>query len=220
MNVLAIGCHPDDIELGCAATLIRHVERGDHVTMLVLTTGQATMQGMGLRRGEQEAAAALIGADLRWGGFDDASVPEGRPLIAAMDRVIADTQPETLYLHAPDDSHQDHRNASLAGVAAARRLGTVMFYETPSTQHFQPTLFVDIDDVIEQKLAALRCHLSQVVRRDGPFDLEAIAAQARFRGFQAHTRTAEGFESPRFTWDLGDRNRQKGMSEWERLSSM
>jgi LmbE family N-acetylglucosaminyl deacetylase len=220
MNILAIGCHPDDIELGCGGTLIRHAQRGDRVTMLVLTTGQATKQGIGLRRGEQEAAAAAIGADLRWGGFEDASVPEGRPLIEAMDRVIADTNPDILYVHAPDDSHQDHRNASLAGVAAARRIGSVMLYETPSTQHFQPTLFVDIDAVVEQKLAALQCHLSQVVRQDGPFDLEAIAAQARFRGFQAHLRTAEGFESTRFTWDLGASDRQKGLSEWERLAAM
>ncbi len=220
MNVLAIGCHPDDIELGCGATLIRHVERGDHVTMLVLTLGQATHQGIGLRRAEQENAARMIGADLRWGGFEDGSIPEGRETIDAMDRVIADVRPDILYVHAPDDSHQDHRTASLAGVAAARRIGTVMFYETPSTQHFQPTMFVDIDDIVERKLAVLQCHLSQVVRQDGPFDLEAIAAQARFRGFQAHVRTAEGFESTRFTWDLGAGDRQKGMSEWERLATM
>ena len=86
-------------------------------------------------------------------------------------------------------------------LAAARRVSTVLYYETPSTQHFQPTLFVDVEEALATKVELLRTHLSQVLR-DGPVDLEAVVAQARFRGSQSRVRHAEAFETARFVWDL------------------
>ena len=74
MRVLAIGAHPDDIEFGCGGTLLRHRLAGDAITLLVMTTGEQGPDG-DLRTREQEQAATLLGADLRWGGFLDGSVP-------------------------------------------------------------------------------------------------------------------------------------------------
>jgi LmbE family N-acetylglucosaminyl deacetylase len=201
INILAIGAHPDDIELGVGGTLVRHAERGDRVTMLVLTRGELGIHDDASRSGEQQRATEALGANLLWGGFRDGAVPSGAETITVIDDAIRRTEASLVYTHAPDDTHQDHRSASIASLAAARRVSTVLYYETPSTQHFQPTLFVDVEDALAQKIELLRTHLSQVLR-DGPLDLEAVVAQARFRGSQSRVRHAEAFETARFVWDL------------------
>ncbi|HEV2309270.1 MAG TPA: PIG-L family deacetylase [Acidimicrobiia bacterium] len=196
-----MGAHPDDVELGCGATLLRHVARGDDVTVLVLTVGQrGRIDGMS-RQAEQEDAAARLGVELRWGGFTDGSVPDGAETITVIDEVIAATRTDILYTHATQDTHQDHRATATASLAAARRIPTVLQFETPSTQNFEPTIYVDVAESLDEKLAALRSHLSQVLRQ-GPVDLEAIEAQARFRGFHGRIRYAEAFEAARLSWDL------------------
>jgi LmbE family N-acetylglucosaminyl deacetylase len=200
VNVLAIGAHPDDIELGCGGALLRHVARGDHVTMLVMTTGQRGVTTSS-RVFEQQDAARVLGAALRWGPFEDGSIPRGAPAIALIDEVIAATDAHVMYTHAPRDSHQDHRAVAVASLAAARRMRAVLYYETPSTQRFEPTVYVDIADVLDDKFRALCAHESQVMR-DGSVELEAIEAGARFRGAQGRVRHAEAFESPRLVWDL------------------
>ncbi len=201
MKVLAVGAHPDDVELGCGGTLLRHVERGDDVTALVMTRGERGTYGDSSRSGEQQDAVEMLGARLMWGGFEDGLVPAGAEAIAAIDEVIAATGAQLVYTHAPDDTHQDHRSTSIASLAAARRVSTVLYYETPSTQHFQPTLFVDVDNTLDVKMQLLRAHRSQVLR-DGPVNLDAIVAQARFRGSQSRVLHAEAFETARFVWDL------------------
>jgi LmbE family N-acetylglucosaminyl deacetylase len=200
VNVLAIGAHPDDIELGCGGALLRHVARGDHVTMLVMTTGQRGVTTSS-RVFEQQDAARVIGGSLRWGNFEDGSIPRGAAAIAAIDETIAATDAHVMYTHAPRDSHQDHRAVAVASLASARRMHALLYYETPSTQRFEPTVYVDIADVLDDKLRALCAHESQVMR-DGSVNLEALEATARFRGSQGRIRHAEAFECPRLLWDL------------------
>jgi LmbE family N-acetylglucosaminyl deacetylase len=201
MNVLAIGAHPDDIELGCGGALLRHAARGDHVSILVMTDGERALLDDMSRRTEQESAAKLLGAELLWGGFHDGFVPEGPESISAIDDAIERSGAQILYTHAPDDTHQDHRATAAASLAAGRKLPTILQYETPSTRHFDPTVFVDIEESLQAKVSALRSHLSQVLRH-GPVDLDVIQAQARFRGFQGRVGAAEAFEVARLTWDL------------------
>ena len=203
MNVLAVGAHPDDIELGCGGALLQHVARGDHVTMFVMTAGQRGITTSS-RVFEQQDAARVLGASLRWGSFEDGSIPDGAPTILAIDEAIIGTNAQVVYTHAPRDSHQDHRAVALATLAAARRMRGVLYYETPSTQRFEPTVFVEIADTLDDKFRALCAHESQVMR-DGSIDLEALAATARFRGAQARVSHAEGFESSRLLWDLKSR---------------
>ena len=201
MNVLAIGSHPDDIELGCGGTLLRHVLRGDHVTMLVMTSGQRATSRHSSRVTEQQESARVIGATLRWGGFDDGSIPSDTTTIHVIDEAVSASGATVMYTHAPKDTHQDHRAVAVASLAAARRMQAVLYYETPSSQDFDPTVFVEIDGVLDRKLEALNAHRSQILRR-GPVEVEAVQAVARFRGFQARAVHAEAFETPRFVWDL------------------
>ena len=201
MNVLAIGAHPDDVELGCGATLLAHRRRGDRVAMLVMTTGERGPQDATSRIAEQEEAARIIGADLFWGGFRDGAVPDGRDAVDVIQSVVVQTGADIVYTHAPRDSHQDHRATGLASLAAGRRLSRVLLYESPTSEGFTPDVFVDVEGLVDAKLEALRAHMSQVLK-NGLVDLAAVEGQARYRGFQARLHWAEAFEAARFVWDL------------------
>ncbi len=201
MRVLAIGAHPDDIELGCGATLAAHRQRGDEIAMLIMTSGEQGPQASRSRVHEQTEAAELLGASLHWAGFEDGAVPEGRASIDVIQRVARQFRADTIYTHSARDTHQDHRATSYASVAAARRSCRVLLYESPSSTSFDPSVYVDISEHLETKLTLIRAHLSQVLK-NGLVDLEAVEAQARYRGFMARGRLAEAFETDRFTWDL------------------
>jgi LmbE family N-acetylglucosaminyl deacetylase len=205
--VLAVGAHPDDVELGCGATLLAHRARGDSVGLLVLTGGEHGPQGQSSRVSEQEIAASILGAELFWGGFEDGSVPEGRAGVTVVEEAIRAIGADVVYTHSPRDSHQDHRSAAVATLAAGRHVSRILMYETPSSLGFTPTVFVDAADHLPGKLKALRAHVSQVLQND-LVDLDAVAAQARYRGFQARLRHAEGFETERFAWDLSGARRE------------
>lgn len=204
MKVLAIGAHPDDIELGCAGALLRHIEAGDEVTMLVMTPGEMGPQGLTSRVREQEAAAEVIGAKLIWGSFEDGSIPSGRDAVAVVDEAATRTGADVIYAHAPNDTHQDHVATSLAALAAGRRMARVLFYQSPSTTAFNPTVFVDVERTLGDKLASLRAHWSQVMQC-AMVDLEAVEAGARYWGSRAKISYAEAFETPRFVWDIGQK---------------
>jgi LmbE family N-acetylglucosaminyl deacetylase len=210
MNVIAIGAHPDDIELGCGGALLRHVAAGDRVTMLVMTTGERGPQDAVSRVIEQEEAARLIGADLVWGGLADGAIPHDRDTVALIDDIVRRCGADVMYTHAPNDSHQDHVNTSASSISAARKLSRVLCYQAPSTKGFEPTVFVDVEDTMSGKIEALEAHRSQVLRCD-MVDLEAIEAASRYWGYQARMRYAEAFETPRFVWDIARRSSSTAM---------
>lgn len=199
MNILAIGAHPDDIELGCGGALLAHRAAGDEVTLLVMTTGERGPSAINSRVQEQEDAAALLSADLLWGGFEDGGIPDGRAPVVAIESAMAECGADIVYTHCPRDTHQDHRRTAEASLAACRRLSQVLLYEGPTTQEFRPSVYVDVVGRVDEKIDALRAHVSQVLK-NGLVDLEAIEALARHRGFQARVRQAEAFETERFVW--------------------
>jgi LmbE family N-acetylglucosaminyl deacetylase len=196
MTVMAIGAHPDDIELGCGGSLRRYADSGERVVMLVLTDGARGTSGFPSRRREQQDAASVIGAELVWGDLDDGDLSHGPTLIDRIGAVIDDVDPALVMTHALDDSHQDHTATARATLAATRELAGVLHYETPSTLTFNPQVFCDVDGFVDAKLDALRCHLSQMVGAKR-IDAEALTAQVRFRGFQGRLREAEAFEVTR-----------------------
>ena len=201
MNVLAVGAHPDDVELGCGAALLAHRRAGHEVTLLVMTSGENGPQQERSRRAEQEDAAALLGATVIWGGFQDGAVPADGAAISVVEAALAATAANLVYIPASADTHQDHRATASAALSAARRARRLLSYETPTTVNFTPTFYIDAAGLVEGKLELLRAHLSQVLK-NGLVDLEAVEAQARYRGFQSRMREAEAFETSRFVWDI------------------
>lgn len=199
MNILAIGAHPDDIEFGCGGTLLKYAAAGEAIFLMVLTEGCFGGDPC-VRRQEQAAAQEYLGArGLFWGGFKDTEVVDNRQLITRIEEVAAQTQPDLVLFNYPDDVHQDHRAVAEAGISATRYIKEVLFFEVPSTRHFEPDIFVDIRDVLEQKMDLLRCHASQVdrTRVENLTILESAHSCANFRGYQGRVKFAEGFKALR-----------------------
>jgi LmbE family N-acetylglucosaminyl deacetylase len=199
-KVLAIGAHPDDIELGCGATLLAHTAAGDHVTMLVLTGGE-NGPGTANRHSEQRLAATALGASLRWGGLVDCTLTPDAATVRLVEQAISETEADLVYVHAPEDSHQDHRAAAAAALSAGRRLSRVLHYQSPSTLVFTPTVFVDITAHLTGKLVALKAHASQV-ELSAMVEPDAVIASARHWGSQARIGYAEAFAPTRMVLDL------------------
>ena len=194
MRILAVGAHPDDIEIGCGGTLAAHIDRGDHVVMLVMTRGELAHTPDECRLTEQAAAAQVLGAELAWGDQPDGHI-ELRPAVEAIEAVLAAHGPfDTVYGHTVHDTHQDHRVVAAAVHSAARRVPSLLGFASPSTHTFTPTVFVPIGATLRRKMAALVQHGSQT-RRPATVDLDAIQASAAHWGFHAKCGgPAEAFE--------------------------
>jgi LmbE family N-acetylglucosaminyl deacetylase len=199
MNILAIGSHPDDIEFGCGGTLIKYSQAGHNIFLLVLTDGSFGGDPQ-IRKDEQAQAARFLNVrELFWGGFNDTELVDNRELIAKIEGVIRKVNPDIIFLNYEEDVHQDHRATSQAAVSASRYVREVLFYEVPTTQRFEPEIFVDIQDVLDKKLQLLKIHASQVdrTRIENLTILESAQSCANFRGFQGRVKYAEGFKALR-----------------------
>jgi LmbE family N-acetylglucosaminyl deacetylase/CheY-like chemotaxis protein len=191
--VLAIGAHPDDVEIGVGGTLLNHVRRGDEVTILTLTGGEAG--GPKARRIlESRHAAKAIGADLRMTDLPDRAISEGPDTISAIESVLREVKPTVVYTHSANDAHQDHRAVHRASVVAARGVPNIYCYQSPScTVDFRPSIFINVTAQMERKLEVLRLYSTQTGIRPylTPGHIRSTAEYwGRFSDYQA----VEAFE--------------------------
>jgi len=217
MNVLAVGAHPDDLEILCGGTLARCARRGDRVTMLVMTDGSAGHAEIPpdelalIREREARSAAERIGAEFVWLGLRDEFVfnDEGTRLLLL--NAIRGAQPDLLFTHYPDDYHPDHRATSRAVFDASFIMGlpnvktenpahpgvaTLYYFDTLAGQGFLPAEYVDVSDAWEAKREMLGQHRSQVdwlAYHDGIDIFAFMETVAKFRGLQCGVLYAEGF---------------------------
>lgn len=192
-RVLAIGAHPDDVEIGCGATLLHHRALGHPVTVLTLSRG-AVGGPREERRREAVNAALAMTAELLMGDLPDTRLEDAHEMIGLVEGVIENVAPTTVYVHSKADNHQDHRAVHEATVIAARRVPQLFCYQSPSSRNaFAPTRFVPVDDTIEEKVKVLASYRSQSTRHYLEPDL--VVASARYWARQlVHTRYAEPFE--------------------------
>lgn len=192
-KILAIGSHPDDIEIGVGGTLIKHNERGDKLCVLVLTRGARGGEGK-VRLSEAQKAVAHIGGDFFQGNLEDTRISDGGSTIDVIESVVEEFQPDVVYTHTKSDRHQDHRNAYSASVVACREVAKVYSYQGPSaTVDFRPTRFVGIDSHLAGKIAMIGAHASQVAIRDY-LDEDLIRATARYWG--QYARRSQKYVEP------------------------
>ena len=203
--VLAVGAHPDDLELGCGGTLALHKLNGDKVYLLVLTKGEASGD-VEARERECRRAAEILGVDrLFFGELRDTRVHDGRETIDVIENVIDEVDPDIIYAPTPKDTHQDHRNTGHATMSAGRRCKMILLYEGASTQRdFYPQVFVDIEKTFEMKKKAIGVFGSQLGNQRGGYTraVQGIEGLARLRGYQAGLNVAEAFEVGRFIFEV------------------
>jgi LmbE family N-acetylglucosaminyl deacetylase len=205
MRILALGAHPDDIEVGCGGTLIKYAENGHRIFLMVMTEG-----GQGglpeVRKREQDQAAKVLRAEqVFWGGYKDTEVPLGRDLIQTVEQIVRKIEPHFIFVHYHDDTHQDHRHLAMSTITATRYTKNVLFYEGPTTQNFAPTVFVDIEQALERKIQSLEAHASQVGKTniEGITIADLVRSSAHFRGIQGRVKNAEGFLPLRLFINIG-----------------
>ena len=222
MNVLAIGCHPDDIEISCCGTLAKCVKRGDKVTVCHVANGNMGHEIIPpdelrqMRANEAKAAGKLAGievvtldiGDLLVNGYD----------ISQRDKVtelIRKVQPDFIITHSPTDYMPDHLavsrlvvDASFAasvpqyGVGGKAPVVPVFYMDNLAGMNFNPTEYVDITDEIELKIEMLECHVSQLkwMRDHDNIDFaEFVRTCSRFRGIQCGVGYAEAF-TQEYVW--------------------
>ena len=195
-RILAIGAHPEDVEIGAAGTLLAHRAAGDAVVILTLSRG--ARDGHQIRRArESREAADLIGARLFLNDLEDTRIPDGDPTICVIDQVVAEIRPTIVYTHSIHDVYSDHRNTHRAAVAACRHVRQVYCFQSPSaTVDYRPTHFVNIDDHLDSKLKAIDAFTSPAGLPDY-LDPDLIASTARYWSRYGTGSHAEPFEAIR-----------------------
>ncbi len=205
LDVLAIGAHPDDVELGCGATLAQLAAQGRRVGLLHLTRGEAGTRGTAAERlAEAEAAAAALGAaSLDFLDCGDGRLRSGEAEEEALIGVLRRHRPELVLAPTPADRHPDHGRAHRLVEAACfyaglRRRGEGEPHRPAALfaymQHdpFEPRFVVDATAGWPAKLAALAAYRSQLhqpgERRDEPVTKVAtaefrLAVEGRARHF-------------------------------------
>jgi len=224
LDVLAIGVHPDDVELGCSGTLIKEVKRGKTVGIVDLTEGELGTRGTVETRYQEAAdASKIIGAvarenlQMRDGFFKNDEEHQMKVI-----QVLRKYQPEIVIANILEDRHPDHGRAGhlvydacfLSGLKQVKTIdekGAEQEKWRPKyllhfiqDRFYEPDVIVDITDAFEQKMASIKAYTTQFFSSSStepetyiskPDFLDAIVARARVLGKRIGVQFAEGFLS-------------------------
>ncbi len=184
MNILAIGAHPDDIELGCGGLLLKAARQDHHnIFMYTLTRGGASGDPEE-RTKELMLSAKSIGAKRLWiDNFEDTKLSLSSDLINHIEFFIKKADPDIVLTHSLGDTHHDHRAIAASTMEAGRFVPNILAYEIPVTRDFKPQVYYDISDVIDDKIELINIFLSQ--RSKSFLQSNAIRGLAQYRALQS-----------------------------------
>ena len=221
LDILAFGAHPDDVELGCAGTLLGAIAEGKKVGVIDLTKGELGTRGsISQRLSEAQLASEVIGLTIRENlEMADGFFINNKEHQLIIIETIRRFQPSIIFCNAPEDRHPDHgRAASLVaeaaffsghkkiqtihnGVAQEAWRPTQVFHYIQS-RNLTPNFVVDISKHIEKKMEAILAHSSQFYdpKSNEPDTfissaafLEFVKGRAKELGQQIGVQYAEGF---------------------------
>ncbi|HNV03322.1 MAG TPA: bacillithiol biosynthesis deacetylase BshB1 [Vicinamibacterales bacterium] len=216
VDLLAFGPHPDDIEIGMAATIAKHASLGWRVGLCDLTRGELGSNGTPEERvAEGEAAAALLGAAWRLNlGLPDGALADTEPHVGAIVDLVRSARPAAIAVPYADDRHPDHRRAAALLESAIFKAGLRRYPASGApwraswacayfiNDSAPPSFVVDVSDVYDLKRRALACHASQFrpeapdaasTRLTSPLFLQLVESRDAQFGAAAGVRYAEGF---------------------------
>lgn len=223
LDILAIGVHPDDVELGCAGTLLAAIEEGKKVGIIDLTRGELGTRGTAdTRKIEARNAADILGIKIRENlgmadGFFQNDEAHQRLLIKA----IRTYQPNIILANAPEDRHPDHgRSAKLISDAAflsgLRKIETTLdgliqeawrpayVFHYIQDRFIQPSFVIDISKYMDKKIDSVMAYTTQFYNPDlnepqtyisSPQFIESVKARAMMLGKRIGVDYAEGYIS-------------------------
>ena len=196
-RILAIGSHPDDIELGCGGTIRKHVIAGDEVFFVIASLGEKSGDEK-KRKKESLASAKLMGIkDIFFLNLPDTMIMHDGKTVSILDMYKEKIYPDIIYVHTPKDYHQDHSNIAKSALSSSRDMKSSIFlYETPSTTiEFRPVRYEDVSDVFQHKLSCIDRFITQ--KNKDYMEKQAIMGLAKYRGYTIGVEYAEAFEVAR-----------------------
>lgn len=204
MDILAIGAHPDDIELGCGGLLLKAAKQGHNVYMYTLTRGEASGDSQ-LRVDELKRSSNIIRPKALWvDNFEDTILSVSDKVINHIEFFTVVTSADIVITHSLSDIHHDHKAIAASTIEAARFVPNILSYEIPLTKDFNPQVYYDISDVVEEKVKLIKMFSSQEKKlyiKAG----NAIKGLAEYRALQSRLNTkieyAEAFEVLKISLD-------------------
>lgn len=221
VDILAIGAHPDDVELGCAGTLLKHIALGYKVAILDLTQGELGTRGsVAIRKKEAAAAGQILGITVRKNlQFKDGFFQNDEKHQMRLIHLIRKYKPTIVIGNAHYDRHPDHGRAAalirdacfLSGLSKiVTKQGNkvqpahrpIALYHYIQALHQTPDLVVDISPFFDQKLKAIQAFASQFYDAksnapktfiSSPEFMEFVRARALHFGVPIGVKYAEGF---------------------------
>lgn len=201
-NILIIGAHFDDAELGAGGTLAKLVSQGKKVYKYTLTDNETRFEqrNVNVEYGESKKQSALAAKTL---GIIEIENPHpvpcstlmyGREIMQQVEKIIFEYDIDTVFIHFDADMNQDHVEASRICLTAARHCRNILEFQSNGyvlDNEFTPTYFVDISDFIEQKKQALACYGTEHDRLNRLFT--TAIERNHIRGYANEVEYAEGF---------------------------
>ena len=204
-NILAVGAHADDVEIGCGGTVALHVKKGDNVILVVMSKSSYTSYNGKVLREEEEGkkeesdSAKLLGAKLINLNFETKKIPYEKESIEALNRIIDENNIDLIYTHWYHDTHQDHMRTTQSVISAGRYVNNILMYEPEypagrSYMGFRNQFYMDITTTFDIKMESIKAHKSQVRKYGEKIFLGAIEARAKHHGYEIGCEYAECFE--------------------------
>lgn len=218
MNILAIGAHPDDLEISCAGTLAKMKKAGHEVVLCHASNGDKghyiipAEELICIRQKEARQSGEVINSAVISLGLKDGEILcENDDTRSKFIDLFRSVQPDMVITHAPNDYMPDHVSvsrlvfdttflATLPGFSSsnpiAKKVPSLFYMDNLSGIDFQPTLYVDITETMDTKLNMLEKHQSQLVwlkEHDNVDIIDFVQTLGKLRGIQAGCRYAEGF---------------------------
>jgi|TARA_R110000851_G_scaffold122889_2_gene252494 LmbE family N-acetylglucosaminyl deacetylase len=203
-RILAVGAHPDDVELGCSGTLLRMMQEGAEIDIVICRDDNAPKPSVWRDREtmqkEYQKAESLFG--LKFNILKNPITEDGRPVfehnsttVKMLDDIVQSAKYDLVITHSSGDHHQDHQNTfSVVNSALRRYQGEFWLMEggpySNKNQQFKPNVFVDITEQIDKKIELVSCY-------DSYFSdtlLHNIKGLAAYRGQMLNAKYAEAFE--------------------------
>ena len=219
-TILVCAAHPDDELLGCAGTLLRHVEAGDKVIIVIMTEGESSRYegttNNRIKKAQSKLRQAAIDAHRELGAKESVffNNPDNQmdsvpllEIVKQLEPIIKTHQPDVIYTHHSGDVNIDHFVTCKAVITAARPLPDqsvteIYAFETLSSTEwqppslgstFEPNRFVDISEYLKKKIEILRFYDTEMREFPHPRSYAAVEHLARWRGSSAGLAAAEAF---------------------------
>ena len=168
-NILAIGAHPDDIEISCLGYLLKNsIEKKSKISVFIVSSGSLKDPTSGIKRIKEskEALRCIKGLNFYYKATKGIKIKDFEKISNNMRKLILDINPNEILVHDPNDTNQEHSLVYDMVKTASRRLAInfIRYKSVSSSNNFKGNLYVDVEKYLMTKKKSLKLHKSQKTR--------------------------------------------------------